>query len=68
VLAEIALVGLRDGEDTDRRAAFCAMATKHLGLSQRAVGDLLGISHPTVGKLARRWIEAGAAAATGAAG
>jgi MoxR-like ATPase len=55
VLADIALVGLRDGEDNDRRAAFCAMATKHLGLSQRAVGDLLGISHPTVGKLARRW-------------
>ena len=58
VLADIALVGLRDGEDTDRRAAFCAMATKHLGLSQRAVGDLLGISHPTVGKLARRWTQA----------
>lgn len=67
VLADIALVGLRDGEDTDRRAAFCAMATKHLGLSQRAVGDLLGISHPTVGKLARRWTQAGAAATAGAA-
>jgi predicted transcriptional regulator len=34
------------------------MATRHLGLSQRAVGDLLGISHPTVGKLARRWTQA----------
>jgi MoxR-like ATPase len=68
VLADIALVGLRDGEDSDRRAAFCAMATKHLGLSQRAVGDLLGISHPTVGKLARRWSQAGAATPAGAAG
>lgn len=68
VLADIALVGLRDGEDTDRRAAFCAMATKHLGLSQRAVGDLLGISHPTVGKLARRWTQAKTAAPAGAAG
>lgn len=68
VLADIALVGLRDGEDADRRAAFCAMATKHLGLSQRAVGDLLGISHPTVGKLTRRWSQAGAGAPEGAAG
>jgi hypothetical protein len=68
VLADIALVGLRDGEDTDRRAAFCAMATKHLGLSQRAVGELLGISHPTVGKLARRWTQARTAAPAGAAG
>jgi MoxR-like ATPase len=68
VLADIALVGLRDGEESDRRAAFCAMATKHLGLSQRAVGDLLGISHPTVGKLARRWTQAGAAAPDKAAG
>lgn len=58
VLADIALAGLREGDDTDRRAAFCAMATRHLGLSQRAVGDLLGISHPTVGKLARRWTQA----------
>ncbi len=68
VLADIALVGLRAGKDADRRAAFCAMATKHLGLSQRAVGDLLEISHPTVGKLARRWTDAGATASTGAAG
>jgi MoxR-like ATPase len=68
VLADIALVGLRNGADTDRRAAFCAMATKHLGLSQRAVGDLLGISHPTVGKLARRWTQAGAAAPAGVGG
>lgn len=58
VLADIALSGLRDGDDADRRAAFCAMATGQLGLSQRAVGDLLGISHPTVGKLARRWTQA----------
>jgi SpoVK/Ycf46/Vps4 family AAA+-type ATPase len=68
VLADIALVGLRDGKDADRRAAFCAMATKHLGLSQRAVGDLLEISHPTVGKLARRWTNAVATVSTGATG
>lgn len=58
VLAEIALAALRAGEDTDSRAAFCAMATTRLGLSQRAVGELLGVSHPTVGKLARRWSQA----------
>jgi MoxR-like ATPase len=68
VLADIALVGLRSGEDSERRAAFCAMATNHLGLSQRAVGDLLGISHPTVGKLARRWTQAEAAAPAEVAG
>lgn len=57
VLSEIALADLRRGadDDTDRRAAFCALATHELGLSQRAVGDMLGISHPTVGKLARHW-------------
>lgn len=57
VVADIAVQGLRDDADRDphRRAAFCAMATRHLGLSQRAVADMLGITHPTVGKLARKW-------------
>jgi SpoVK/Ycf46/Vps4 family AAA+-type ATPase len=62
VLADLAMRALRaDSDDDDRRAAFCAMATKHLGLSQRAVGELLGISHPTVGKLARQWERNGVA-------
>ena len=55
VLSGIALRGLRAGVDPDRRAAFCALATQQLGLSQRTVGDMLDISHPTVGKLARQW-------------
>ena len=56
-LAELAVARLRDvvGEDQQRRAAFCALATGHLGLSQRAVAKILGISHPTVGKLAGQW-------------
>jgi len=55
ILSEIALRGLRSGGDPDRRAAFCALATQQLGLSQRTVGEMLSISHPTVGKLARQW-------------
>jgi SpoVK/Ycf46/Vps4 family AAA+-type ATPase len=56
-IAKLAMRRLREttGENGDRRAAFCAVATQHLGLTQRAVGKLLGISHPTVGKLARQW-------------
>jgi MoxR-like ATPase len=37
------------------RAVFCAIAVDQLGMSQRAVADLLGISHPTVGKLVKEW-------------
>jgi MoxR-like ATPase len=57
VIAELAVRRLRETIcDTDeRRAAFCAVATQQLGLTQRAVGKLLGISHPTVAKLARQW-------------
>ncbi|MGH2870371.1 MAG: AAA family ATPase, partial [Solirubrobacteraceae bacterium] len=57
VIAELAMRRLHDttGHDGERRAAFCAVATQHLGLTQRAVGKVLGISHPTVGKLARQW-------------
>ena len=56
-LADLALASLRrEGDlDLERRSAFCALATSQLGMSQRAVADLLGISHPTVAKLARRW-------------
>lgn len=57
VLAELAVDRLRDivGEDQERRAAFCAVATGHLGLSHRTVAKMLGVSHPTVGKLAGQW-------------
>ncbi|MBS1871557.1 MAG: ATP-binding protein [Actinobacteria bacterium] len=56
-LADLALASLRTEGDLDleRRSAFCALATSQLGMTQRAVADLLGISHPTVAKLARRW-------------
>lgn len=66
VLADLALRHLRDTNegDDERRAAFCAMATRQLGMSQRAVADLLGITHPTVGKLARQWERRAQAAAT----
>lgn len=59
VLADIAFRRLREGAKSDdiRRAAFCAMATQRLGLSQRAVARLLGMSHPTVAKLAAEWLE-----------
>jgi SpoVK/Ycf46/Vps4 family AAA+-type ATPase len=56
-IAKLAVERLRDavGDDIDRRAAFCAVATEHLGLSHRAVAKILGITHPTVAKLARQW-------------
>jgi ATPase family associated with various cellular activities (AAA)/Homeodomain-like domain len=37
------------------RAAFCAIAVEQLGMSQRAVAAMLGVSHPTVGKLLKKW-------------
>lgn len=57
VIAQLAVDRLRAelGDDADRRSAFCAVATEHLGLSHRAVGKILGITHPTVAKLARQW-------------
>ena len=39
----------------EARAAFCALAVSHGGLSQREVARLIGVSHPTVGRLARQW-------------
>jgi SpoVK/Ycf46/Vps4 family AAA+-type ATPase len=62
VIADLAIGRLRDtlGDDADRRAAFCAVATEHLGLSHRAVAKILGITHPTVAKLARQWQPRGA--------
>jgi MoxR-like ATPase len=56
-LAEAALEPLRSGArgDTDKRAAFCALAHDYLGLSNREIAKLIGVTHPTVSKLARRW-------------
>ena len=57
ILSETVLKPLGDWSDADttERAAFCALAIDQLGLSQREIAKLLGISHPTVGKLAQRW-------------
>jgi MoxR-like ATPase len=56
-LTETALEPLRSGarDDSDKRAAFCAVAHDHLGLSNREIAKLIGVTHPTVAKLARRW-------------
>jgi SpoVK/Ycf46/Vps4 family AAA+-type ATPase len=56
-LAEVALEPLRSAArgDTDKRAAFCAIAHDHLGLSNREIAKLVAVTHPTVAKLARRW-------------
>jgi hypothetical protein len=58
-LAEIAMQPLqRDGiKSVEQRSAFCAVAVDQLGLSHREVAKLLGVTHPTVGKLARHWRE-----------
>lgn len=37
------------------REAFASLAMSQGGLTQRDVARLMGISHPTVGRLARRW-------------
>lgn len=56
ILAELAFDGLRSAPRAmEHRAAFCAVAADELHLSHREIAKLLGISHPTVGKLARRW-------------
>jgi SpoVK/Ycf46/Vps4 family AAA+-type ATPase len=58
-LAAIAMRRL-DASDLDsreRRAAFAATANEQLGMTQREIADLLGISHPTVGKLIKEWRE-----------
>ncbi len=56
-LAEVALEPLRDGavQDSDKRAAFCAIAHHQLGISNREIAKLVGVTHPTVAKLSRRW-------------
>jgi SpoVK/Ycf46/Vps4 family AAA+-type ATPase len=39
----------------EARGAFCALAISELGLTQREIGHELGISHVSVGRLARAW-------------
>lgn len=43
--------------DELRRAAFAGVAVKYGGLSRRQVGRLLGVTHPTVGRLVRLFEE-----------
>jgi SpoVK/Ycf46/Vps4 family AAA+-type ATPase len=64
-LAEAAFEPLRSGApaDADKRAAFSAVAHDHLGLSNREIAKLIGVTHPTVAKLARRWRRQAAEAA-----
>lgn len=58
-VVEAVMAPLRElaGQSEDARLAFCGVAADTLGLSQRAIADLLGVSHPTVGKLVKRWHE-----------
>lgn len=56
-LADLAFASIRDGsvDAPEARAAFCAAAVDVLGMSQREVAKILGVSHPTVAKLAADW-------------
>ena len=55
VLAREALGPLRaDDASRDRRAAFAGLAAE-TGMTQREIASLLGVSHPTVGKLIKDW-------------
>ena len=54
VVAEHALGPLRMNPGAGRRAAFCALAAEQ-GLSHREIATMLGVSHPTVGKLIKLW-------------
>jgi ATPase family associated with various cellular activities (AAA) len=56
-LAEVALEPLRNGapSDTNKRAAFCTVAHDNLGISNREIAKLIGVTHPTVAELCRRW-------------
>jgi len=57
-LALIAISRLDDGEPPEskrRRAAFAALASEQLGMTQRDIADLLQVSHPTVGKMIKDW-------------
>jgi SpoVK/Ycf46/Vps4 family AAA+-type ATPase len=57
-LAEVAFGRLKDAPDLKsrkRRAAFAATASEQLGMTQREIAEILGVSHPTVGKLVKEW-------------
>ncbi|MGE5527071.1 MAG: AAA family ATPase [Methanosarcina sp.] len=57
-LAILAVARLDDGEPPEsrrRRIAFAALASEELGMTQRDIADLLGVSHPTVGKMIKDW-------------
>lgn len=44
----------RTSDDSDMRAVFARLAVDGAGLSHRRVAELLGVSHPTVGRLLKR--------------
>lgn len=39
----------------EQRAAFAGIASEQLGMTQREIASILGVTHPTVGKLAADW-------------
>lgn len=49
--------------DELRAIAEQAVAHDHLDLSNREIAKLIGVTHPTVAKLARRWRRQAAEAA-----
>jgi len=51
----IGLLSSKGLNQEESRSAFCAVAVKHGGMSQREVGRLIGVSHPTVARLVRHW-------------
>lgn len=56
-LAEAAIAPLKAPTETsrERRIVFAGLASDQLGMTQRQIASLLGVSHPTVGKLVREW-------------
>lgn len=55
-LGELALGQLRgDTAERSERAAFAGLASELLGMTQREIALLLGVSHVTVGKLIAEW-------------
>jgi hypothetical protein len=56
VLETMALEPLRTGSrnDRQRRAAFAGLATE-IGMTQREIAELLGVTHPTGGALVADW-------------
>jgi hypothetical protein len=55
-LGELALGKLRaDSVERSERAAFAGLASELLGMTQREIASLLGVSHVTVGKLIAEW-------------